>query len=84
MSQKMSRFQERLALLIGGTALFGLVMRKRLPYWTEAVLLGTTGLLLQVSLGRLGSKRRGLDIVTEASEESLPASDPPAWVLGAR
>jgi hypothetical protein len=50
-----SRFQERLALLVGGGMLFGLGIRKQPPPWEGVALLAAGCLPLRGSLSLLGT-----------------------------
>jgi hypothetical protein len=96
MTQNVSRFQERLALMMGAAALVRLVFGKRRPHWSGIVMFGMGGLLLLAGVNWLRSNRRTqpedrplryeplFDIVAEDSEESFPASDPPAFAMGVR
>jgi hypothetical protein len=94
MEQELSRFQEQIALLLGAGTLLGLAFGKRRPLWGGIMLFGMGSLLLRSGLGWLRSSKNvedppkapkySFDIVTENSEESFPASDPPSFVLGVR
>jgi|SRR5579864_6482923 len=100
MRPEVSRFQERTALLLGAGTLLGLVFGKRRPSWGGILLFGMGGLLIRSGIGWLRSakpiavrqpvenRRRqsepSFDIVTENSEESFPASDPPSFAMGVR
>jgi hypothetical protein len=94
MEQQLSRFQEQFALFLGAGTLLGIAFGKRRPFWGGIMLFGMGGLLLRSGVGWLRSSKPeekrprasaySFDIVTETSEESFPASDPPSFVLGVR
>jgi len=94
MEQQFSRFQEQIALFLGAGTLLGLAFGKRRPSWGGIMLFGVGGLLLRSSLGWLRSAKPiekrssapnySFDIVGQTSEESFPASDPPAFAMGVR
>ena len=69
MEKQASRFQE-IALIVGAAALLGLALG-----WLYSN---------KPRKSRPSAYQPPYDIVNENSEESFPASDPPAWALGVR
>jgi hypothetical protein len=70
MRKQISAFEERIMILLGGAALLGFGVRKRLPPWTGVMLLGVGGAAVVAGAGLLHSKASPLDRVTEASAQN--------------
>lgn len=85
-------FQERFALIIGGSTLVAMGFMSRRPSFGGVAAATFGGLFLALGADWLrrdagsaeSEQEQKPDIVRECSEESFPASDPPSWVYGVK